>query len=77
VRSVRFSPDGKLLAVLTSELKNPLYVLDTATGAVLTRTGAFSTTSSLLAWSPNGQQLMVGAGTAGQPGSVTVFSVLR
>lgn len=77
VRSVRFSPDGKLLAVLTSELKTPLYVLDTATGAVLTRTGAFSTTSSLLAWSPNGQQLMVGAGTAGQPGSVTVFSVLR
>ncbi|UBV42586.1 WD40 repeat domain-containing protein [Deinococcus taeanensis] len=77
VRGVRFSPDGKLLAVLTTDAQNALQVFDTATGALLARTGQFSLRTSLLAWAPGGTQLMVGAGLLGQPGSVTVYDVKR
>lgn len=75
VRALRFSPDGKRLAVLTNGSQNALQVFDTATGALLTRTGKFNTSTGMLAWSQNGQQLMVGSGLLGKPGSVTVFDV--
>ena len=77
VRQVRFSPDGKLVAVLTDGAENALQVYDAASGARLAQTGQFNTTSSLLAWAPGGKQLMVGAGLLGKAGSTTVFNVLR
>ncbi|GAA0506282.1 WD40 repeat domain-containing protein [Deinococcus depolymerans] len=77
VRAATFSPDGKLLAVLTSDPQNALQVFDTASGARLARTGAFNMGTSLLAWAPAGNQLMVGAGLLGKAGSVTLFDVNR
>lgn len=77
VRAVRFSPDGKLLAVLTSDPQNALQIFDTASGNRLIRTGTFNMGTSLLAWAPAGNQLMVGAGLLGKAGSVTVFDVKR
>ncbi|GGL01931.1 WD40 repeat domain-containing protein [Deinococcus radiotolerans] len=76
-RTLRFSPDGKLLAVLTGDAQNALQVFDTASGSLLARTGQFSLRTSLLSWSANGTQLMVGAGQQGQPGSVSVYDVKR
>lgn len=77
IQNLKFSPDGKLLAVLTSEKTNAVNVFDTATGTLLTRTGQFNTTTSLLAWSTDGKQLMVGSGLIGKAGSVTIFDVQR
>ncbi|PNY82033.1 WD40 repeat domain-containing protein [Deinococcus koreensis] len=77
VRQVRFSPDGKLIALLTDASENALQVYDAASGARLAQTGRFNTTTSLLAWAPGGKQLMVGAGLLGQAGSTTIFNVLR
>ncbi|MVN88433.1 hypothetical protein GO986_16955 [Deinococcus sp. HMF7620] len=77
VRALRFSPDGKQLAVLTGDNQNALQVYDTASGALLTRTGAFSLRTSLLAWAADGSQLLVGAGLLGQPGSATVYTVKK
>ncbi len=77
VRTLRFSPDGKLLALLTGDAQNALQVVDTASGSVLARAGQFSLRTSLLTWSASGAQLMVGAGQQGQPGSVSVYDVRR
>lgn len=77
VRALRFSPDGKLLAVLTNDAKNALHVFDTASGTLLARAGQFSLRTNLLTWSDTGTQLMVGAGQVGQPGSVSVYDVKR
>ncbi|GHF39811.1 WD40 repeat protein [Deinococcus metalli] len=76
VRGLRFSPDGKALAVLTGGEDAPLRVYDTATGALLASAGPFNNVSSLLAWAASGRQLLVGAGLLGKAGSVTVFDVL-
>ena len=75
VRALSFNPNGKQLAVLTGAAQNALQIFDTGTGALLTRTGQFNTSTGLLAWSQNGQQVMVGSGLLGKPGSVTVFNV--
>ncbi|WP_221090272.1 WD40 repeat domain-containing protein [Deinococcus aquaedulcis] len=77
VRALRFSPDGKLLAVLTSDAQNALQLYDTATGALLTRTGAFGMQTSLLVWNAGGTELLVGSGLLGQSGSATVYTVKR
>ncbi|WP_146160604.1 WD40 repeat domain-containing protein [Deinococcus arcticus] len=77
VRALRFSPDGKLLAVLTGDAQNALQVYDTATGAVLARAGSFSLRTSLLVWNPGGTELLVGSGLLGQSGSATVYTVRK
>ncbi|GGR99977.1 WD40 repeat domain-containing protein [Deinococcus sedimenti] len=77
VRTLRFSPDGKLLAALSNDAQNALHVFDTASGALLARTGQFSLRTGLLTWSDSGAQLLVGAGQLGQPGSVSVYDVRR
>ncbi len=77
VQGLRFSPDGKLLAVLTGSADGPLRVYDTASGALLASAGPFNNVSSLLTWASSGKQVLVGSGLLGKPGSVTVFNVVR
>ncbi|MFC3832295.1 MULTISPECIES: WD40 repeat domain-containing protein [Deinococcus] len=77
VQSMRFSPDGKLLAVLTYGEGAALRIYDTVSGALLTSGGPLNSTTDLLVWSSTSRQLLVGSGVLGKPGSATVYNVLR
>ena len=70
--NMRFSPDGKKLAVI-SQGRN-VWLLDTATLAVLAKAGPFVDSTRTLAWSADGRELAVGAGLSGD-GAITVFTV--
>ncbi|WP_145999611.1 WD40 repeat domain-containing protein [Deinococcus sp. UR1] len=70
--NMRFSPDGKKLAVI-SQGRN-VWLLDTATLSVLAKAGPFVDSTRTLAWSADGRELAVGAGLSGD-GAITVFTV--
>ncbi|MBX8464743.1 WD40 repeat domain-containing protein [Deinococcus sp. RIT780] len=70
--NMRFSPDGKKLAVI-SQGRN-VWLLDTATLAVLAKAGPFVDSTRTLAWSADGRELAVGAGLSGDD-AITVFTV--
>ncbi|WP_168734971.1 WD40 repeat domain-containing protein [Deinococcus sp. KSM4-11] len=74
VQGLRFSPDGKLLALLSGGALN---IYDTASGARLASAGPFNNVTSLITWAGSGKQVMVGSGLLGRAGSITVFNVLR
>lgn len=71
--SLRFSPDGKRLAVINQGLN--VWLLDTATLGVLAKYGPLADRTQALAWSADGKQLAVGAGGPNDTAAITVLDV--
>ena len=71
--SVRYSPDGKSIAVSATD--GTLRLLDSSTGKVLYSLTNHTDSTSALAFSPDGTRLLVGAGTLGAGGTFSLYGL--
>ncbi len=71
--SVRYSPDGKSVAVSATD--GTLRLLDSSTGKILYSLTNHTDSTSALAFSPDGTRLLVGAGTLGAGGTFSLYGL--
>ncbi|UQN06370.1 WD40 repeat domain-containing protein [Deinococcus sp. QL22] len=77
VDDLRFSPDGKALALNVSGAYSGLIVLDPSSGAELARSESLSMYDGGLTWNASGTQLLVGRGISSKVSSVTLLNFKR
>jgi WD40 repeat protein len=71
--SVRYSPDGKSIAVSATD--GTLRLLDSSTGKILYSLTNHTDSTLALAFSPDGTRLLVGAGTLGAGGTFSLYGL--
>jgi WD40 repeat protein len=71
--SVRYSPDGKSIALSATD--GTLRLLDSSTGKILYSLTNHTDSTSALAFSPDGTRLLVGAGTLGAGGTFSLYGL--
>ncbi len=71
--TVRYSPDGKSIAVSATD--GTLRLLDSSTGKILYSLTNHTDSTAALAFSPDGTRLLVGAGTLGAGGTFSLYGL--
>lgn len=71
--SVRYSPDGKSIAVSATD--GTLRLLDSSTGKIVYSLTNHTDSTAALAFSPDGTRLLIGAGTLGAGGTFSLYGL--